>query len=1036
MKSCELTGCHIASDTTQSNATTLLSIGALQHALGNAAKLKFSLQCGHEVVPECLTCSPNPTQANASCQTEHEANAKESEPETADSTASKTDDDSSSSTSDAVETPAESVVEEEKPQMKRDLPQGFTLWLPYQRKAKNPATAPAAEPTAQNQEQAEGTQPKESSDKLEPKTSSSTVKDATIAETGKDAEQPEIKTEPKDDDGAATAPPAPKSGTKISKELKAKRTEALKKRKDEISKAHDEELEDLMEEIDHQRDVLRLRRAEKRSAAKLDELRKKLQSLVAREEAEDADYATTDSESEDEEEKPSAASSNEDAAVKNEESATATTDEISPEKSVDNDKQEEPEDPNAWAVPESKAKQEWEKQKADRDQCNQYLDEVMDLIGLESVKTKMLEIKSLVDTAQRQGADLTKERFNTLFTGNPGTGKTKIATIYAKFLASMNLVEDNFTSSTGAKLVYEGVHEVKTLISNIDSRGVILIDDAHHLRPTHSSTGRKVLDFITAEMDRLQGEVIFVFTGYGKDMESLLGHNQSLQSRTPFNIKFDDYEDVELHQMLVKKIHDKFGDGKMAIEKGERGIYMRIMARRIGRGRGAPSFGNAREVENALLRILFRQAARLEKARKEEGSNGAAADDMLLTMEDIVGPPPSVALENSKAWKGLQGMVGLRSVKDSLRALVHRLQVNYDRELAEKPVVECSLNRIFLGNPGTGKTTVAKYYGQIMVDIGLLSNGEVVVKNPSDFIGEYLGESENITKGILASSRGKVLIIDEAYALSDRSDEANERSCGNIYKTAIVDTLVAQIQGTINEDRVVLLLGYKDRMERMFQAVNPGLGRRFPMSAAFEFEDFSDDELKEILERKLNEQGYTATDQAKEVAMEVLTRARSHRNFGNAGEIDILLGKAKELQQGRLAEKFAAAANAAVTVASADKDKDDDGDAASPTTATTETAEKEYDPLMLEPQDIDPDFDRANVAESRIRELFKDFVGADDIVEKLVGYSRMAQSTKALDIDPREQIPFNYLFRGPPGESTSRPVFSVEACQLMTPITI
>lgn len=954
------------------------------------------------------------------------AAAKDSAVGSSDLTAAKNVDGSDSqksssppSSSDNNSTPAESVEAEDESRAK-NLP--FTLWFPYQKKSKKPTIT--IEPV-QKEEAADITQPKESSDKPELE-SSSTEKDT-------------VKTEPSSDEAAL-----PK--TKISKELKAQRAAALKKEKEEKLKAHEAELEDIMEEIEHQREVLRARRDQKKQQKKLVELRRKLQRLV-QQESEGTDYSTSDSETDIEEEKPSA--SDDVIEVKDSETSPESSD-------GDNEQEKEPEDPNAWEVPQSRAREEWERQKSDRNQSNPYLDDVMDMIGLESVKTKMLEIKSLVDTANRQGADLSKERFNTLFTGNPGTGKTKIANIYAKFLSSMGLVDETFAFTTGAKLVYDGVHEVKNLILNIDSRGVILVDDAHHLRPTHSSTGRKVLDFITAEMDRLQGEVIFIFTGYGKDMESLLGHNQSLQSRTPFTIKFDDYEDIELHQMLVKNLQDKFG-GNMRIEKGERGIYMRIMARRIGRGRGAPSFGNAREVENALLRILFRQAARLERARKAQED----ADDMLLTMEDIVGPPPSTALEKSKAWKGLQGMVGLRSVKDSLRALVHRLQVNYDRELAEKPVVECSLNRIFLGNPGTGKTTVAKYYGQIMVDIGLLSNGEVVVKNPSDFIGEYLGESENITKGILASSRGKVLIIDEAYALSDRSDEANERSSGNIYKTAIVDTLVAQIQGNVNEDRVVLLLGYKDRMERMFQAVNPGLSRRFPMSAAFEFEDFSDDELKEILELKLKDQGYTATDQAKNVAMEVLTRARSHRNFGNAGEIDILLGKAKELQQGRLAETAAENA-AAAAVADAPKDvtteatteamtdattdattdamtgetkdatkgetkgetKDETKDATKDTTKDTTTdataeatkTKKEYDPLMLEPQDIDPDFDRANVAESRIRELFKDFVGADDIVEKLVGYSRMAQSTKALDIDPRTQIPFNYLFRGPPGE--------------------
>lgn len=772
---------------------------------------------------------------------------------------------------------------------------------------------------------------------------------------------------------------------KLSKDAKFQRSAALKKKREERKKEHDEQVEDLMEEIAHQKEVLRSRRDQKKQKQKLQALQKQLERLCQKE-LEDDEYVTSDEEEEtDEETAPEKATTPEKTDDKDVEGDDAAKDE--PDSAgADADKKSEPEDANAWPTVSSKAKQEWEDRKKSRDEENVHLDAIMDFIGLESVKTKMLEIKTLVDTARRQDVNLTKERFNTVLVGNSGTGKTTLAKLYAKFLSSLELADDFLVTSSGSKLVYEGINELKVAINAIDERGVVFIDDAHILRPDISSTGRKVLDYLVTEMDRLQGQVIFIFTGSGKDMETFMTHNRSLQSRVPFTISFDDYQDVELLQILEKQLHDKFS-GKMKVDKGSNGVYMRIVARRIGRCRGPSSFGNAREVENTLLRMLFRQAVRLEESRKSDKK----VDDLFLTMEDIVGPPPSAALEKSKAWKDLQAMVGLKSVKESLKALVHRLQINYDRELAEKPVVDCPLNRIFLGNPGTGKTTVAKHYGQIMVDIGLLTDGEVVVKNPSDFIGEYLGESENITKRILASTRGKVLIIDEAYALSDSSDESNEHGCGgNIYKTAIIDTLVANIQGGPNE--CVLLLGYRDRMERMFQASNPGLTRRFPMSSAFEFDDFTDEELREILDLKLKDQGYTAPDAAKKIGMEVLSRARNHRNFGNAGEIDILLSRAKELQQGRLA-----------------------------------SCTEEYDPFLLESQDFDADFERPTQAEVRIRDLFKDFVGANDLVEKLVSYSRIATNAKALDMDPRAQIPFSFLFRGPPGEQSTHSQQNPEA---------
>ena len=988
LESCELAGCKLQCDVAKHRTPRLFYTEALQQALSNDPGLQVRLECGHGVVPECSTCSrasaPESNDANdgvaaRSIPQKQAAGDSASASTEASVCDNSTDSESDAPTEDTRRTEAEAQGKEE--DRKKDP--NFLLWLPYYRKSE---TGSPAQADGQKELSEGGPVPEQ---KTEGPIEASVDSKETTPSKESAQDRAESKEACSDSTRKSDSSSQPDTGSKastlqrqkLSKDTKLQRAAALKQQKEERKKAHEEEIQDITEEIAHQREVLRSRRDQKKHQKKLQELQKQLERLCQKE-LDDSDYATTDDEADNEntDESSDQPSHEKDGdASKDEDDSSDSVKKVQSASEKDGDKPQEPdiEDPNIWAKPFSKAKQNWEDQKQSRGEENSYIDEMMDKIGLESVKAKMLEIKTLVDTARRQDVDLKKERFNTVFMGNPGTGKTTVASMLANLYGSLALVDDYFTKTSGSKLVYDGVNEVKNVINNLDERGVVFIDDAHILRPDSSSTGRKVLDYIVSEMDRLQGQMIFIFAGYGKQMEAFLAHNSSLQSRIPFTIKFDDYEDVELLQILQKQLHDKF-NGKMKVDKGIDGVYMRMTARRIGRGRGNPSFGNAREAENTLQRILFRQAARLEQARKSEQE----ADDLLLTMEDVVGPPPSTALESSKAWKSLQEMVGLKTVKESLKALVQRLQINYDRELVEKPIVECSLNKIFLGSPGTGKTTVAKHYGQIMVDIGLLSDGEVVVKNPADFIGQYLGESENITKQILASTRGKVLIIDEAYGLSDMSDETNERACGNIYKTAIVDTLVSYIQGTANEDRCVLLLGYRERMERMFQHVNPGLSRRFPMSSAFEFDDFTDEELRQILDTKVRDQGFTMTDQARQVALEMLSRARNHLNFGNAGEIDIILGKAKESQQARLVKQ----------------------------------TEKCDDPFLLESQDFDTDFERSNHAEARIKDLFKDFVGAEKVVEKLLGYSRIVQNTKALGLDPRDQIPFNYLFRGPPGE--------------------
>ena len=257
-----------------------------------------------------------------------------------------------------------------------------------------------------------------------------------------------------------------------------------------------------------------------------------------------------------------------------------------------------------------------------------------------------------------------------------------------------------------------------------------------------------------------------------------------------------------------------------------------------------------------------------------------------------------------------------------------------------------------------------------------MTSSLVVVKNPSDFVGAHLGQSEQQTKGILAAAVGKVLVIDEAYGLYGGGGQG---STSDPYKTAVIDTIVAEVQSVPGDDRCVLLLGYKDQMENMFQNVNPGLSRRFPISSGFHFDDFSAEELRKIFDMKVKQQGYQATDQAANVAMEMLKRARNRPNFGNAGEIDIILDATKLRHQTRVSNKEA---------------KSD---------------------TLLEALDFDENFDRAERAETNICKLFEGTVGCGQIVAMLEGYQDTVRTFKSVDMDPKENIPFNFLFRGPPG---------------------
>ncbi|KAH6662622.1 ATPase [Plectosphaerella plurivora] len=622
--------------------------------------------------------------------------------------------------------------------------------------------------------------------------------------------------------------------------------------------------------------------------------------------------------------------------------------------------------------PSDSANSDWEHQKTHEHAQSKPLDMLMDMIGLEEVKLEFLRIKAAVDTAVRQGISPGNDRYSCVFLGNPGTGKTTVARIYAQFLTSMGVIPgQTFEEISGAKLASGGVPGCQKMLDKVlnDGGGVVFIDEAYQLASGNNAGGAAVLDFLLAECENLRGKCVFILAGYAKHMEAFFAHNEGFATRFPTQIKFGDYTDKELLRILGSNIENRWSNA-MAVEDGHTGLFARIVAKRIGRGRGKEGFGNARAVENAFQTIYRRQAHRIQKARRAEKEE----DDMLLTKEDLIGPEPSNALLKSEAWRELQKLIGLGSVKESLKAFVDTLKANYDRELKEEPIVKYSLNRVFLGNPGTGKTTIAKLYGQILVDLGMLSNGEVVVKNPSDFVAAVIGGSQKQTNSILASTVGKVLVIDEAYGLYGGNSFSSDP-----FKTDVIDTIVSVVQGVPGDDRCVLLLGYKDQMQDMLDNVNPGLSRRFPLASAFSFEDFTEPEMGQILTMKLEEQAYQITDEARRVAMEMLERSRNRPNFGNAGEIDILLNDAKVRHQKRFSKG---------------------------------KAQKEG---TLEAFDIDEDFDRASRSETNVAKLFEGTIGSERIVATLIGYQETIRDLKKLDMDPKAEIPFNFLFRGPPG---------------------
>src|SRR5215471_9240003 len=200
---------------------------------------------------------------------------------------------------------------------------------------------------------------------------------------------------------------------------------------------------------------------------------------------------------------------------------------------------------------------------------------------------------------------------------NSSTGKTTVARLYAQFLASIGaLPGKEFVETTGSSFASEGVPGAKKKIENIlkAGGGAFFLDEAYQLASGNNYGGAAVLDFLLAEIEEKIGKIVFILAGYSKEMEKFFEGNPGFDSRMPHRLYFADYTDKELLVMLRSMVERKYG-GHAKAEDGLDGLYVRILIRRLGRGRGTEGYGNARALENVWARVTERQANRLHKER-------------------------------------------------------------------------------------------------------------------------------------------------------------------------------------------------------------------------------------------------------------------------------------------------------------------------------------------------------------------------------------------------------------------------------------
>ncbi len=525
------------------------------------------------------------------------------------------------------------------------------------------------------------------------------------------------------------------------------------------------------------------------------------------------------------------------------------------------------------------------------------IDEVMQefdkYVGVDEIKETMTGIVNSIRQFQKlHPGETYKLKDHYIFTGNPGTGKTTIARVFADALSSMGILPSGQLVEAAPgdmKGMYQG-HTAPKVDALFDRAmgGVLFIDEAYGVWNGEGDTfGNEAVTALIKNVEDRRGKLVVILAGYEKEMGIFATANPGIASRFNTTIKFRDYKGPELaeigRRMVKAQGYTIDPEAEGAFEKFFEQMY--VVRKK--------DFANARDVRNAVDKAIKAQNSRIQKEMGQPGFNPAS--EFVITRVDFSGegsnPPKSV----DEVIASLDDLIGMDDIKQEIRKLANVAMVNRMRmerglgSAARQPV-----NIILTGNPGTGKTTIAKRLGEVLYAAGVLQSDKVVEREAKTILSSYVNQSGiNMDKAV-DEAMGGVLFIDEAYNLLPQPGSLN--NTGN----EALDALMTRMENDKGKF-VVVIAGYKDRMEELTLRGNPGLMSRF--NKRFHIDDYDAASLMEIFKLNLTKRKFSLTPEAEALVVrrieDMVANKRVH--FGNAREVVNLLNEVVELQGNRIA---------------------------------------------------------------------------------------------------------------------------------------